>query len=283
LWATLTVRSLLAIEMPCDQASLAAATRNDSNWQHPPEAVLDAEGTHMENLRTDRLSLLVDQLARAREMAEVRLTGLGDEEYMWEPAPGAWSIRRRGQASSPKAFGPGAWVLDSGAPDIPSAEYVQIDRQVRGGMTVAKVAEDWGVSTQRVEEILNRAGPPEPDLVPVTTIAWRLGHLQVDFAGRWEWTFGERRRQPHLLVDFTPSAALAVERFWALMDRWQESVATLTSEQLDTPGFGRYPNGSDPDEPFAVVLWGANLEFIHHIAEIALLRDLWRARSASGG
>ena len=55
----------------------------------------------------------------------------------------------------------------------------------------------------------------------------------------------------------------------------------MTPEQLDTPGFGQYPNGSDPDEPFATVLCGANLEFIHHMAEIALLRDLWRARSMS--
>ncbi len=228
--ATPTVRSLLAIEMPCGQTSLAAATRNGSNWQHTPQAVLDAEGTHMENLRTDRLSLLLDQLARAR---------------------------------------------------IPAAEYAQIDRQVRGGMTVAKVAADWGVSSQRVEEILNRVGPPQPDLAPVTTIAWRLGHLHSDFAGRWEWTFGARQRQPDLLVDFSPSAAAALERFWALMDRWHASVAAMTPEQLDTPGFGQYPNGSDPDEPFATVLWGANLEFIHHMAEIALLRDLWRARSMS--
>jgi len=44
--ATPTVRSLLAIEMLCGQASLAAATRNGSNWQHTPQAVLDAEGTH---------------------------------------------------------------------------------------------------------------------------------------------------------------------------------------------------------------------------------------------
>jgi hypothetical protein len=48
---------------------------------------------------------------------------------------------------------------------------------------------------------------------------------------------------------------LAVERFWALMDRWHDSVAAMTPEQLDTPGFGQYPDGSDPDEPFAVVLW----------------------------
>jgi len=265
---------------------VAATARMGSTWQHTPtrhgrRRCVTAKGTRMENLRTDRLSLLVDQLDRAREIAQVRLTGLGDEEYLWEPAPGAWSIRRRGQASSPKAFGPGAWVLDSGASDIPAAEYAEIDRQVRRGMTPDKVAADWGVSTQRVEEILNRAGPPEPDLTPVTTIAWRLGHLHSGFAGRWEWTFGERRRQPDLLVDFTPSASLAVERFWVEVDRWHDSVAAMTPEQLDTPGFGQYPDGSDPDEPFATVLVDQNLEFIHHMAEIALLRDLWRARSMS--
>ena len=85
--------------------------------------------------------------------------------------------------------------------------------------------------------------------------------------------------QPDLLVDFTPSATVAVERFWALMDRWRDSVEAMTPEQLDTPGFGQYPWGSDPDVPFIVVIWGANIEFIHHMAEVALLRDLWRARS----
>ena len=239
---------------------------------------MTAKGTRMENLRTDRLSLLVDQLDRARERAQVRLTGLGDEEYLWEPAPGAWSIRRRGQASSPKAFGPGAWVIDSGAPDIPAAEYVQIDRQVRGGMTVAKVAKDWGVSTRRVEEILNRAGPPEPDLVPVTTIAWRLGHLHVDVAGTWEWTFGGRRRPPAELVEFSPSAAVALQRFWATMDRWRDSLAAVTDEQLDTVGYCQYPWSDAAELPFIAVIWAGNLEFIHHMAEIALLRDLYRTR-----
>lgn len=135
----------------------------------------------MENVRTDRLGLLVDQLDRARELAQARLEGLAspaslpegtpldsrrgsgrlsDEEYLWEPAPGAWSIRRRDQASTPKAFGPGEWVLDDDSPD--------------------------------------------PDPAPVTTIAWRLGHLHSSFAGRWEWTFGQRRQPPALLVDFHP-------------------------------------------------------------------------------
>jgi hypothetical protein len=57
----------------------------------------------------------------------------------------------------------------------------------------------------------------------------------------------------------------------------------MTPEQLDTPGFGQYPWGSDPEEPFISVIWEANLEFIHHMAEIALLRDLWRTRSRCAG
>jgi hypothetical protein len=66
------------------------------------------------------------------------------------------------------------------------------------------------------------------------------------------------------------------------MDRWRDSVATVTDEQLDTIGFSQYPYGSDPDDPYAAVLWGSNLELIHHMAEIALLRDLWRSRSTLG-
>ncbi|MCX4767794.1 DinB family protein [Streptomyces sp. NBC_01275] len=232
---------------------------------------METEGT-----RTDRLGLLLDQFDKAREMARVRLTGLGDEEYLWEPAPGCWSIRRRGEAATPRAFGPGEWVLDLGEADIPASEYAEVGRQAAGGMSVAKIADDWSVSVERVEQILAHTGAPEPDETPVTTIAWRLAHLHFHFAGGWEWTFGERRREPKLLVDFTPSAALALERFWALIDRWRDSVAAVTEEQLDTVGFSQYPYGSDPDDPFVAVLSGANLEFIHHMAEIALLRDLRR-------
>jgi hypothetical protein len=229
-------------------------------------------------VRTDRLGMLLDQFDKAREMAQVRLTGLTDEEYLWEPVPGCWSIRRRGEATTPRAFGPGEWVLDLGAPDIPASEYAEIARQVASGMTVAEIAEDWHVSVERVEQVLSHTGPPEPNEAPVTTIAWRLGHLHFEFAGAWEWTFGEKRQEPKLLVGFTPSAAAALERFWAEVDRWRDRVATLTEEQLDTVGLSQYPYGSDPDEPFIAVLCGTNLEFIHHMAEIALLRDLWRAR-----
>ncbi|MGW7404127.1 DinB family protein [Streptomyces sp. NPDC054833] len=234
-----------------------------------------------EGVRTDRLGLLLDQFDQAREMARVRLTGLGDEEYLWEPAPGSWSIRRRGEAATPRAFGPGEWVLDLGAPDIPASEYAEVARQAADGMTLAKIADDWSVSIERVEQVLAHTGAPEPDETPITTIAWRLGHLHFHFAGGWEWTFGGRRQEPKQLVDFTPNAALALERFWALIDRWRDSVAAVSDEQLDMVGFSQYPYSNDADNPFVAVLSGANLEFIHHMAEIALLRDLWRARSAT--
>ncbi|MCF3131090.1 DinB family protein [Streptomyces olivochromogenes] len=231
-----------------------------------------------ERTRTDRLGMLLEQFDYARERAEVRLTGLSDEEFLWEPVPDCWSIRRRGEATTPRAFGPGDWLLDQGAPEIPASEYAEVARQAADGMSVAKIAEDWSVSVERVEQILNHSSPPEPDETPVTTIAWRLGHLHVGFAGQWEWTFGDRRQEPKQLVDFTPDAPVAIERFWAVIDRWRDSVATVTDEQLETIGFSQYPYGSDPDDPYLDVLWGTNLEFIHHMAEIALLRDLWRTR-----
>ncbi|MGP2439381.1 DinB family protein [Streptomyces sp. JW3] len=224
-----------------------------------------------------RLELLLDQFDHAREMARVRLAGLGDEEYLWEPVPGCWSVRRRQEAVTPRAYGPGECVLDLGAPDIPGNEYAEVARQAAGGMTVARIADDWSVSVERVEEVLAHTGPPQPTATPVTTIAWRLGHLHSCFAGEWEWTFGARRRDPRLLVDFQPRAAPALDRFWTELDRWRASVATVTDEQLDTVGFSQYPYGSHADDRYVDVLAGDNLEFIHHMAEIALLRDLWRA------
>ncbi|QFR02314.1 DinB family protein [Streptomyces phaeolivaceus] len=235
---------------------------------------MEAAGTG--GVRVGRLGLLLEQFDQAREMAGVRLTGLGDEEYLWEPVPGCWSIRRREEATTPRAFGPGEWVLDLGAPDIPASEYAEVARQAADGMTVAKIAEDWSVSVARVEEVLTHTGAPEPDRTPVTTIAWRLAHLHVQFAGGWEWTFGARRQDPKLAVDFNPSAASALASFWPVVDRWRDSVAGVTEEQLDTVGFSQYPYGSAPDDPFFGVLSGSNLEFIHHMAEIALLRDLYR-------
>lgn len=49
---------------------------------------------------------------------------------------------------------------------------------------------------------------------------------------------------------------------------------------LETVGYCTYPHGSDVDEPFVDIVWWVNQEVVHHGAEIALIRDLYRARQA---
>ena len=54
--------------------------------------------------------------------------------------------------------------------------------------------------------------------------------------------------------------------------------SAMTPEQLDTVGYCQYPWSDAAEVPFIAVIWAGNLEFIHHMAEIALLRDLYRTR-----
>ncbi len=62
----------------------------------------------------DLRGLLVEQLTYHWDaQARPRLQGLTDEEYLWEPAPHAWSLRRRGEARSSMAAGRGEWLLDA--------------------------------------------------------------------------------------------------------------------------------------------------------------------------
>jgi hypothetical protein len=60
---------------------------------------------------------LVEQLEwHWQNQLRPRLDGLSDDEYFWEPVPGSWSIRRRADASTPLAMGPGDFVLDYAMP-----------------------------------------------------------------------------------------------------------------------------------------------------------------------
>ena len=128
--------------------------------------------------------------------------------------------------------------------------------------------------------VIDFGGRPDPQ--PVTTIAWRLGHLVAMFRDRWEWTFGSRSIAPEVNTEFTPSADEALDQLWTAARRWADGLAGLTDEQLDTVGFGQYPHGLDPQLPIVSIVWWMNREFIHHAAEVALLRDLYRRRGPAG-
>jgi hypothetical protein len=55
-----------------------------------------------------------------------RLAGLTDEEYLWEPVAGAWSVRPRETAITAMAAGAGALVIDWEYPEPSPAPFTTI-------------------------------------------------------------------------------------------------------------------------------------------------------------
>lgn len=102
-----------------------------------------------------------------------------------------------------------------------------------------------------------QANPP-----PFTTIAWRIGHIFGD-ASYDE----ESVRWPG-----TASGALAIlEEQYRL---WHDGVETLGEDRLLEPS-GPH-EGPFAEAPKATLVLHITREFLHHAAEIALLRDLYR-------
>jgi hypothetical protein len=114
---------------------------------------------------------------------------------------------------------------------------------------------------------------PPPDPEPVTTIAWRLGHLIVGVLGaRAASHFGG----PPAAYETWPWAATADEALGQLdhaYAAWIGGVRGLDDEGLARPcGPAEGPYG---EYPMATLVLHINREVIHHGAEIALLRDLY--------
>lgn len=121
---------------------------------------------------------------------------------------------------------------------------------------------------------------PEPVPTPVTTIAWRMGHLAVGIFGmRAADHFGDGG------VDYqTTDWPLTAEGGLELLDRhydaWMAGLRGLDPVDLEQPcgpGEGPYAGYS-----FAALILHINREAIHHGAEISLLRDLYDRTSPGG-
>lgn len=113
----------------------------------------------------------------------------------------------------------------------------------------------------------------ESALDPVTTIAWRMGHVTVHILkARTYRIFGDPDSGPghH---SFAGTAAVALDQLDEAYLRWKAGFAGLTDRQLAEP-IGpeeRYFEG----QPMATLILHVNREVLSHIAEIALLRDLY--------
>jgi hypothetical protein len=117
---------------------------------------------------------------------------------------------------------------------------------------------------------------PEPTPPPVTTIAWRLGHILVGVLGmRTASHFGG----PPMTYDDYPYPGTAAEAM-ALLDeyytRWIEGVRSLDEDGLTRPCGPA--EGPYAEYPMATLVLHIHREMIHHCAEVLLLRDLYRSR-----
>lgn len=85
------------------------------------------ETTHTTDRATDWNARLAEQLAwHWHEHVRPRLEGMSDEEYLWEPVPGCWSVRQRAKAVTPMAAGGGDVAADFAYPEPDPAPVTTI-------------------------------------------------------------------------------------------------------------------------------------------------------------
>ena len=122
---------------------------------------------------------------------------------------------------------------------------------------------------------------PEPTPAPVTTIAWRLGHILVGVLGeRLESHFGGAPVS-YETFEYPGSAQRALEELDRMHTHWSKAVSALSLEELDRPVGPA--EGPFAEAPMAALIQHINREMIHHLAEVALLRDLWAHRYIHDG
>lgn len=118
--------------------------------------------------------------------------------------------------------------------------------------------------------------PPEPP--PMTTIAWRLGHVIVGvLAMRNAFHFG-REAVDYDSFEYATTAQEALAQLDAEYTIWMTGVESLGEGHLDRPC------GEDEfeDHPMAALILHIHREVIHHLSEVSLLRDLYLHTRVAG-
>lgn len=125
-------------------------------------------------------------------------------------------------------------------------------------------------------EVDGGGGGPGPTPAPVTTIAWRIVHVGGGALGGFTGVrFGTG--WPDIRAELPTTAARAIPYLESRYRGWVDALAALDDVGWTAPlgeAWGEYAADSTVDLALHVLD-----EFIHHGAEIALLRDLYRARA----
>ncbi|MFC0675019.1 DinB family protein [Brachybacterium hainanense] len=118
---------------------------------------------------------------------------------------------------------------------------------------------------------------PEPRPAPFTTIAWRLGHVIVGVLAARSHGHHDGPPADYMTWEYAGTAAGALAQFDAEYARWMRGVRTWSTEDLAAPTGPA--EGPFAEEPRATLVAHINRELIHHLSEIALLRDLYVHRA----
>jgi hypothetical protein len=119
---------------------------------------------------------------------------------------------------------------------------------------------------------------PEPDPAPFTTIGWRLAHLIVGVFGMRNASHFGRDPIDYQSHGYAATADEALAQLDAEYATWMAGVETLGADGLERPcgpAEGPYAELSMAD-----LVLHIHREAIHHLSEVALLRDLYLYRSA---
>jgi hypothetical protein len=117
---------------------------------------------------------------------------------------------------------------------------------------------------------------PEPHPPPITTIAWRLGHVVVGVLGARAAAHFGGPPVDYPTFAYAGTAAEALIQLDEAYDRWSSGARGLDVGELAAPCGPA--EGPWAEYPMAALVLHVNREVIHHGAEVALLRDLYRGR-----
>lgn len=147
------------------------------------------------------------------------------------------------------------------------------------------VADTWSVRPRGTSTAPITAGSgdftidfafPEPDPPPVTTIAWRLGHIIVGVLGMRVASHFAGPAMDYESFPYAGTADAALNQLDETYALWLDGV-----RGLDVAGLARPcgpAEGPYADRSMATLVLHISREVIHHGAEILLLRDLYRRR-----
>lgn len=118
---------------------------------------------------------------------------------------------------------------------------------------------------------------PEPKPAPVTTIAWRLGHVIVGIFGQRNAAHFGGPAMEYDTAEWAPDAITALAQLDDGYARWVEGVRSLGEDGLARPCGPA--EGPFAEYPLSALVLHIHREVIHHLAEVLTLRDLYRAKA----